>query len=452
MPNQLKRHIGPTAALFYGLGVILGAGIYVLVAPAAGFAGNAVWLSFLIAATLATFTGLAYAELGSMFPKAAAEYVYIKRAYRSHVYAFMLGWLIIFTGIVSISTVSLGFTGYLSDLLGTSPDQTKFLLPGISAAMILVMGLVNYVGIRETSRMNIVMTSIVILGLLIVIAIGVWSGGFATTDYFQMPNGLNGVFVAASLIFFAYLGFEEIVNVAEETRNPRKVLPKAIMLSILISTVLYVLTAMAIVGLEGWQTLAESKAPLSDAVQNVFGHNAGLVISVIALVATTSTVLGLILVVSRMIWGMSREGALPSIFAHVNLRGTPSRAIIVVMLGAMAFVFLGDIAHVASITSIGALFIFLNINLALIWLRYTEPNLHRPFRTPLNIGKYPVMGGLGVFISLFMMMQFNLEVFLTGVVVSVVGLAAFIVYKKRDFFMIRQLESFLRDLRKEAER
>ncbi len=435
---QLKRRIGTLEAVFYGLGVIIGAGIYVLIAPAAGFAGNAVWLSFLLAASLATFTGLGYAELGSMFPKAAAEYVYVKRAYKSHLYAFMLGWLIIFTGMVSISAVSLGFTGYFADLFGVTEQAAKYIVPLISAGMITLMAFVNFLGIKETSIVNIIITSTVIVGLLIIIFLAFSSGSFGSVDYFEMPKGLEGVFIAASLIFFAYLGFEEIVNVAEETRNPRRVLPKAIILAVIISTVLYVLTSISVVSIEGWRALAESRAPLANAAGTILGHNGELLLSGIALFATASTVLGLILVVSRMIWGMSREGALPKFLSHIHTRSTPVAAILAVAAGSIAFVFLGDIEHVAKITSAGALIIFLNVNLALIWLRYTQPNTPRPFKIPLNIGKYPLIAGMGVFVSMLMLFQFDLRILWIAAVVVAVGVVVFLIYKRKDYNILNR--------------
>lgn len=447
---RLKRHIGTLEAVFYGLGIIIGAGIYVLIAPASGFAGNAVWLSFLLAAVLATFTGLSYAELGAMFPKAAAEYVYIRRAYRSHLFAFMLGWLIIFTGVVSISAVSLGFTGYFADLFGITVEQSKLVVPLISVGLIALMGFVNFLGIKEASRANVLMTSTVILGLLIIIALG--AGSFGTVDYFEMPKGLNGVFLAASLIFFAYLGFEEITNVAEETRRPRKVIPKAIILAVVISTALYLLTSISVVSIEGWMNLAESKAPLADAASKVLGHNGGLLLSGIALFATGSTVLGLILVVSRMIWGMSREGAFPKFFSRIHRRSTPHIAILAVIAASAGFVFLGDLEHIASVTSAGSLIIFLNVNLALIWMRFMKPNFVRPFKVPLNIGKYPLIAGLGVFVSLLMLLQFDLGVLWVSAVVVSIGTVLFLIYKRKDRTVFHETEEFFRELKSEAER
>lgn len=451
--QKLKRNITTIEAVFYGLGIIIGAGIFVLIAPAAGFAGNAVWMSFLIAATLATFTGLSYAELGSMFPKSAAEYVYIRTAYRSHLYAFLIGWLIIFTAILSISTVALGFTGYFADFFGVTEETAKTLVPVISIGIIALMSFVNYVGIKETSKTNVVMVSTVIVSLLLVIVLGFGDlERIGSVDYFRMPIGFEGVFIAASLIFFAYLGFEEIVNIAEETKRPTRVIPHAIILSVIISTTLYILTAISVVSIMGWENLAASQAPLADAASVVLGPIGGIALSGLAMFATASTVLGLILVNSRMIWGMSRGGSLPRFFSRVGKQGTPYFALLATAVIASAFVFIGDIGELASVTSMGSLVIFLSVNLALIWLRFTKPSFKRPFKIPLNIGKYPLIAGLGVFISMFMLFQFTADTVFIGVAIAAIGVVIFLIYKRREHVLEKEFEGLVEEIKEEAER
>ena len=205
--SLLTRSIGLFEAVAYGVGIILGAGIYVLIGPATGLAGNSVWASFIIGALISSLTGLSYAELSTMFPKAAAEYIYVKRAFKNDLLAFLTGWLIIFTGIVSISTVALGFGGYFKAI---------FSFPIFLSALILIilLSLLNFVGIEKSSKVNILFTAIEVSGLLIVIILGMSKIG--TVNYFEAPN-ISGVFGAAALMFFAYLGFEDIVNIAEET-------------------------------------------------------------------------------------------------------------------------------------------------------------------------------------------------------------------------------------------
>jgi len=417
----LTRSIGLFEAVAYGVGIILGAGIYVLIGPATGLAGNSVWASFIIGALISSLTGLSYAELSTMFPKAAAEYIYVKRAFKNDLLAFLTGWLIIFTGIVSISTVALGFGGYFKAI---------FAFPIFLSALILiiVLSLLNFIGIEKSSKVNILFTAIEVGGLLIVIILGMSKIG--TVNYFEAPN-ISGVFGAAALMFFAYLGFEDIVNIAEETSNPQKNLPRALLLSIIVTAIFYVLVGLAVVNLANWQVLSVSQAPLSFAVSTVLGPNGFSIMSYIALFATANTVLITSIVGSRMIYGMAKDNAIPNILSKVHKKTkTPWTAILTTMIFSMLFIFLGDIELIANITSLGVFITFALVNLSLIWLRYNKPNLKRPFKVPLNIKKFPVIPFFGLISCLLMLTQFDLFVILFGLVLIGSGVLVYAIYKK----------------------
>ncbi|MBR9682567.1 MAG: amino acid permease, partial [Candidatus Aenigmarchaeota archaeon] len=255
---KLRRSLGLFELTMYGVGIILGAGIYAIIGVGAGVAGNALWLSFLIGAIIASFTGLSYAELGTMFPKEAAEYVYMKRAFKKEYPAFLVGWLIIIVGTIAASVVALGFGGYLEALTG---------IPALWGALALVLGcsFLNYRGIRESANANIIFTVIEMLGLILIILFGMSHVG--SVDYFEMPGGLNGVMMAAVLVFFAYVGFEDVVNLSEETKSPRKVMPKALILSVVITTIMYILVSLVAVSVIPWNVLAESSAPIADVAE-----------------------------------------------------------------------------------------------------------------------------------------------------------------------------------------
>src|SRR3989344_2661208 len=209
----LRKELGIVQVTIAGVGIILGAGIYALLGVAAGTSGNATWLAFLISALIALFTGLSYAELSSMFKGDAGEYDYIKTAIHKK-YAFFIGMSMIAAGFISAAAVSLGFAGYFTQLIH---------MPLILAAILLV----------------ILMTLINFIGLVIIIVLGFKS--FGSVDYFEMPNGLSGVFSSAALVFFAYMGFESIVKLGEETKDSSKVIPKALIYSVIITSILYVL-------------------------------------------------------------------------------------------------------------------------------------------------------------------------------------------------------------------
>jgi len=422
MKLSLKREIGLFGATSYGVGIILGAGIYALIGPAASIAGNSIWISFIIGALISSFTGLSYAELSALFPKAAAEYVYVKRTFENELLAFLTGWLIIFTGAVSASTVALGFAGYFKALFNSPTILTAL-------ALIALLSFLNFYGIKESSRVNILFTAVEIVGLLLIIFLGI--GRFGEVNYLDTPN-VQGIFAAAALMFFAYLGFEDIVNIAEETKNPQKILPRALILSILITAIFYVLVALSAVSLAGWKELGASSAPLAYAASKVLGENAFSVMSYIALFATANTVLIISIVGSRMIYGMAKDGSLPPILSKVHLkRRTPWIAVICVMVVSMFFVLLGDIELVAGITSFGVFITFAFVNLSLIWLRYKKPKLKRPFKAPINIGKFPVIAFLGLVSCALMVTQFDLNVVLFGTFVVGLGVIAHRMYKRK---------------------
>jgi len=409
---ELKRELGLFEVTLSGVGIILGAGIYALIGKAAGLAGNSVWLSFAIAALIAIFTGLSYAELSSIFPKASAEYEYTCHAFGRKL-AFVVGWLIIFSGVIGASTVALGFGGYFDALTG---------VPVLPAAvlLILVLSLVLLWGIRISAWFAIVFTLIETAGLLMVIYIGLPHLG--SVDYLEMPHGLSGVFEAAALIFFAYMGFEEMVKLSEETRNPEKNMPIALILALAITISLYMLVALSVVSVVSWETLAATEAPFAEVAAEALGADAFVVISAIALFATANTVLLMLLAASRIAYGMAESSSMPDFLAKVHPeRRTPWASILVVMLLSIAFVFSGDIAFVAGANDFILFVTFVVINGGLIALRRKEPDRPRPFRVPISIVWLPVLPVLGIFTCLFLIVHLELTAILLGSVLAVVG-------------------------------
>jgi APA family basic amino acid/polyamine antiporter len=314
MSMKLRRKIGLFGLTASGVGMILGAGIYALVGNAAGVTGNTVWISFLLGAFISSFTGLSYAELSSMIPKAAAEVSYIKEAFKSDLAPFLTGWIIIFTEIVTISTVALGFGGYFQGLF-----RVPIVLP--SLFLIISLSILNAIGIEESSKVNIVFTIIEAAGLLLIVILSIPYLG--TVDYFEASQGFQGIVKASTLIFFAYLGFEDIVNLAEETEDPERNIPKALVLSVVLTALIYVFVAVAVVSIVNWRELRESCCPLAFAASKSLGQSAFLTMSVIALFATANTVLVLLIVSSRMIYGMARDGFLPNGLSRLSRRKNP---------------------------------------------------------------------------------------------------------------------------------
>ncbi|MBD3155033.1 MAG: amino acid permease [Candidatus Aenigmarchaeota archaeon] len=414
----LKRTLTLSDAVFSGMGIILGAGIYALIGSATGLTGNSVWLSFLLAAVLASLTGLSYAELSTMFSKSAAEYSYVKNAFGSNLLGFLVGWLELIADIIAISTVALAFGGYFSSLVGISSII-------VAIGLIIVVSSVNFLGVKKSSRINVIFTILEVLGLLVVIIIGLKYLG--NVNYFELSNGVSGLFQAVSIVFFAYLGFEEIANIGEEVKNPKKNLPRAIIISVILSTLIYVLVGLSVVSIVPWNTLAESVAPLSYVTSQVLGDTGLIMMSFIALFATSNTVLVFLMVGSRMIYGMSQGKSLPRFFSRVHSRTkTPHIAIFTTMVFSILFVLVGNLLTVASLVDFIVFVIFVFVNLSLIILRFKKPDLERTFKVPLNIGKIPLISVLGVIFSFFMLFHFKLQVFLVVIFISLVG---YVLYK-----------------------
>jgi len=423
---KLRRAIGFWELTFTGVGIILGAGIYVLIGQAAGMAGNAVWLSFIFAAIVAAFSGLSFAELSSLFPKAGAEYIFTEKAFNKRL-AFIIGFLLLVAPIISSAAVSLGFAGYFNAFFHTP------IIP-IAIALIGFFAFLLFYGIKESVWFAVTCAIVETLGLILIIILAVPSLG--SVDYFELPaeSGFAGVLSAAALIFFAYIGFDDIVNMAEEAKNPTRTVPRATIAAIIISTILYVLVAIAAVSVMGWQELGQSTAPLADvASQSFLGGNAFIILGVIALFATANTVLLILLVASRMTYGMAKERSLPSFLAKVHkTRRTPWVAIALLCLLAACVVLIGNIKTVANMTNIAILTAFFVINCSVISLRYKKPNAGRKFKIPLNIGRFPVIPFLGAISCVLIAAQIELEVIIFGIGLVIVGFLVSYLFIKRE--------------------
>ncbi|EPA06820.1 APC family permease [Candidatus Nitrosarchaeum limnium] len=424
--SELKRGMGLFHLTMYGVGLILGAGIYVLIGEAAGFAGDAVWIAFVLGSIVALFAGLSYAELSAIFPKAAAEYTFVKNAFKNNFFAFIIGWLTVITSMITAATVALGFGGYFSEFLNIPIVISAILLIGI-------LTIVNFIGIKESSWTNTVFTIIEAAGLILIIVIGFTISDPDPVNYFESPTGFTGIIIAFVLIFFAFIGFEDMANVAEEVRNPKKIIPRAIILSVIISGTIYVLVSLAVVRAVNWEDLSLSSAPLAEVAKRGLGTQGQIIFSGIALFAITNTVLITLVAGARMIYGMARDRSFPNILAKVHSKTkTPWVAIITIMLVAIGFSFIGDIVIVANITVFAVVITFGAINLSVIILRYTEPNIERKFRIPVNIGKFPVLPLFGLVISGYMAFQFEMEVMLVGFGIIVIGIMFYVIFNRKS--------------------
>jgi len=411
----LRRRLGLLETTFSGIGIILGAGIYVLVGEVAGKSGDALWVSFLLAALAAAAIGLSYAELSSAYPRAGADYEYTRQALGSRA-AFVVGWLIVIGNLVAAAAVALGFASYLNTFwdVGTRP---------IAVAALVAATLIAFAGIRETVWTAIVFTLIEAAGLVFIIAIGV--PHFGDVDLLEAKGGALGVFSGAALVMFAFIGFEQIATLSEETRDAARTIPRALLLSLAVTTGLYLLVAVSSVSVLGWEALSGSDAPLAAVTSEVLGGRASDYLAVVALFSTANTVLLLLVAASRLIYGMADTGTLPRFLAWVHPRAnTPARAIALSLLVSVGFALSGDIGLVAGATNFAVFIGFAAVSVSLIVLRFTQPDVPRPFRAPLNIGRLPLMPIIALAAVAFMMANLDRTALLIGAGLFASGVVA----------------------------
>jgi len=373
---------------------------------------------------VALFAGFSYAELSSVFPKAAAEYVFIKNAFKNNFFAFLIGWLTAITSIITAATVALGFGGYFAEFVN---------IPIIISAvgLLCILSIINFIGIRESAWTNTIFTIIEASGLILIIVIGFTFASPEPVNYTESPSGLSGIVIAFVLIFFAFIGFEDMANIAEEVKKPKKTLPKAIILSVVISGILYVLVSLAVVRVVNWEELATSAAPIALVAERGLGSEAHILLSAIALFAITNTVLITLVAGSRIFYGMAKEKVFPAIVERVHLKTkTPWIAVIIILITSITFSLIGDIVIVANITVFAIVITFAAVNLAVIVLRYTEPGIERKFKVPINIGKFPILPLFGLGISIYMGFQFEIEVVLVGITIIGIGAIFYKISKK----------------------
>lgn len=368
---ELRRSLSLPLITLYGLGTIIGAGIYVLTGEVAGVAGNYMPLSFLVAALLVTFTAFAYAELVARYPRSAGEAVYIQAAFAHRHISLMVGLLIICIGVVSSATLARGMVGYLHLFI----DLPAWLV--ISIVVLLLGGIASW-GVRESVGMASVLTLLEIAGLFIVL----WVARGHFTELPERlesllpgftPSAWQAILLGSFVAFYAFIGFEDMVNVAEEVKQPRKNLPRAIIIALVVTTLMYVAVALVAILTMPATDLAASKAPLAAVYTRVTGKEA-FFIGLVGVVAVVNGVLVQIIMASRILYGSARQGWLPSQLGVVSTRTrTPLLAtgIITALIWVMA-VWL-PLLTLAQITSFITLFIFSFINLALVVIKRREP-------------------------------------------------------------------------------
>lgn len=392
---SLHRVMGPWLLLLFIVGDILGTGIYALTGQVAKQVGGVVWLPFLVAFAVALVTAFSYLELVTKYPRAAGAALYTHKAFGIHFITFIVAFAVMCSGITSASTASRAFAANLSNAfaLGLSPGGVTL----IGLAFMAVVAIVNFRGVGESVKANVVLTLVELTGLLIIICIGLWAIGMGQGDVSRVTQFAvtdRGVFwsviAATTLAFFAMVGFEDSVNMAEECREPSNIFPKVLLAGLFITGVIYVLVSISAITLVAPEQLGEGETPLLQVVQagapgfplEIFGF--------ITMFAVANSALINMLMASRLVYGMSRERVLPSVLGKVHAtRRTPYLAIGFTTLLAFGLIgFVGGVPALGGTTALLLLCVFTVVNVAVLVLR-RDPVEHSHFRTPTFL---PVVG------------------------------------------------------------
>ncbi|HEY3429677.1 MAG TPA: amino acid permease [Cyclobacteriaceae bacterium] len=453
----LKRTLGPANLIALGIGAIIGAGLFVRTAAAAGeAAGPAVIISFVVAAIGCAFAGLCYAEFASMIPIAGSAYAY---AYvtMGEFMAWIIGWALVLEYALASATVSIAWSEYLNNLLGGSipyqwchsPFETSATgvtgiinLPALFILVILTLVLIK--GTKESANLNAVIVFIKVAIVLIFIAVGWGFINEANYTPFTIPEGTpghdnwrefgwGGVLGGAGIVFFAFIGFDAVSTAAQEAKNPKRDMPIGILGSLLVCTILYVLFSHVLTGVANWQDFktAGKEASVAFAIQTYMPGYGWLstLITIAILAGFSSVILVMLMGQSRVFYSMSKDGLVPKVFSELHPKfRTPfkSNALLLIFVGLFAGFVPGSVA--GDLTSFGTLFAFVLVCVGIWVLRVKNPDAQRPFKTPL----VPLVPILGILVCSAMIISLGEETLVSAAVWMVVGLFIYFLYSKKN--------------------
>ena len=421
--TKLARTIGPGLLLMFIIGDMLGGGIYALVGEVGAETGGAIWTSFLAAFVLAALTAFAYAELVTKYPRAAGAALYTNKAFGIQFFTFMVAFAVMASGITSASTLARGFAG---DSLSALIDSEVPVI-AVSIAFLLLVAALNMRGVAESLKANVVFTLIEVFGLLLIVLVGIAAFGEGSADAsrnFDIKEG-ESVFLAivggTTLAFYALIGFEDSVNLAEETKKPSLTYPKALFGGLLIVGVIYMAITFIASAVVPTDTLAGSSAPLLQVVETGPLGLPTKLFAAITLFALANGALINMIMASRLVYGMSNEGVVSRVFGRVlPVRKTPWAAILFTTALGVILVSTGDLGDLADTTVFLLLCVFTIVNISVLVLRKDEVG-HTHFHAPSLL---PVLGAI---VSVFLVTQTEGEVIVRGGIILLVGAALYLV-------------------------
>jgi basic amino acid/polyamine antiporter, APA family len=396
---SLARVMGPWLLLLFIVGDILGTGIYALTGQVAKSVGGVVWLPFVVAFVVAVITAFSYLELVTKYPKAAGAALYTHKAFGIHFITFIVAFAVMCSGITSASTASRAFAANMSNAFGLGLSGGTA-ITFIGLGFMTLVAAINLRGVGESVKFNVLLTLVELTGLLIIIFIGLWAIGQGQGNVSRVlefkADADGGMFwpvvAATTLAFFAMVGFEDSVNMAEECKDPVRHFPKVLLAGLLITGVIYVLVSVSAITLVAPEQLGEGETPLLKVVQAGAPNFPLWIFGIITMFAVANSALINMLMASRLVYGMSREGVLPAVLGRVHrTRRTPYIAIAFTTLLAFGLItFVGEVPALGGTTALLLLCVFTVVNIAVLVLR-RDPVEHKHFRTPTFL---PVLGGL----------------------------------------------------------
>lgn len=387
--TKLKRAIGPGLLLLFIVGDVLGTGIYALTGKVAGEVGGIVWLPFLVAFLVAALTACSYLELVTKYPKAAGAALYTEKAFGIHFVTFIVAFAVMSSGLTSSSTAARAFAENFS--MGFALDLGAWAITLIGLGFVAVIALINMRGVGESVLVNAVFTCIEVTGLIIILVIGMMVFGAGDADIgkaFEFGGSKDGIFwpviAGTTLAFFAMVGFEDSVNMAEETKEPSRTFPKMLFFGLAIAALLYVLVSIVAVSIVPIEELSEGDTPLLKVVEAGAPSFPPWIFGLITMIAVGNSALINLLMASRLIYGMSQEGVLPAVLGKVNRsRRTPITAILfTTLLAAGLITFVGAVPELGGTTALLLLGVFTVVNVAVLVLKKDKVD-HDHFRTPV---------------------------------------------------------------------
>ncbi|MCL5680006.1 MAG: APC family permease [Candidatus Marsarchaeota archaeon] len=361
--NALSRSVTLLQAVMINLGAIIGAGIFVIIGVAIGHAGPSIIISIILSAIIALLTGLSFAEIARHVAKEGGVYEYAKESFRPFA-GFIGGWLWTFGNIIAIAAVSLSMGGYVNIFFSSHINTVYFAI-----AAIIAFAIINILGIKNSAKTISAFVVINIVILLIFIAFGF--GSFHSSNFTDfMPNGFTGTIAGAAIIFFAFTGFSRVTTISDEVKDPEKTIPKAIMLSIIISTVIYIIVALVAVGLVPYTALASSAAPLSTAIKSMHNSILDAIIALGGITATAGVILTGVLGTSRVFFALGRDHELPGVLGYIDRFSTPVNAIIVSAALAIVFLLVVSFGTIVDSSNAAVLSAYLIINVSAIYFYF----------------------------------------------------------------------------------